>query len=755
MSYRSTILIVDDEPAGRAALEALLCGQGYQLAFARSGAEALEQATALGPDVILLDVMMPGLDGFEVCQRIRATPNLADVAVILLTALDDRDSRLRGLKAGADDFISKPFDRVELRARLRTITRLNRAHRLTVERSNFARVVDLSPNGLLVVDASETIRLANPAICQLLGAESEADVVGAALRTVIAPQAFDRTSEWLRGILAGPDQVAHFETTLSRRDGARVLVEADAGSFVWNSAAAAQIVVRDIAEHKQVEARAQREVARLVALRSIDAAITSGLDLNLTLGIILDQVVDHLQIDAAAVLLRAPYTQALAYMVARGVRRESLPQPQLPIGEGCAGYVALHRRLLHLPSADDDAAAAAQLQPPLGAEFPTYYGVPLIIKGQVEGVLELFHRHPHVPDAEWLHFLETIAGQTAVAVEHAMLFQSMQRSHAELTRAYDTTLEGWARALELRDKETEGHSQRVTELTVRLARRMGLSEAELAHIRRGALLHDIGKMGIPDNILLKPGPLTEEEWVIMRRHPDFAYDLLAPVAYLRPALDIPYCHHERWDGSGYPRGLRAEEIPLAARIFAVVDVWDALRYDRPYRAAWPEEQVRERIRELSGTHFDSRVVEVFMTLDVQEPVEARLAILIVDDDHDIVDALRRSLCDQYTVYTAGSGVEALETLAREEIAVILTDQRMPGLTGVQLLERARHIQPAALGIICSAHFDSAALGEALNLGTVRGFVHKPWRMAELRRRVSEVVLQYRAPDSNCVSLYTG
>jgi PAS domain S-box-containing protein len=753
MNHQSTILIVDDEPVGRAALEALLYGQGYRLAFAGGGAEALEQAAALGPDVILLDVMMPGMDGFEVCRRLRAAPNLADIAVVFLTALDDRESRLRGLEAGADDFISKPFDRVELRARLRAITRLNRAHRLTVERSNFARVVDLSPNGLLVVDANEKIRLANPAMCRLLGAESEMALLGTALDAIIAPEAVDRTSDALQSILAGPDQVARFETTLSRPDGARVLVEADAGSFVWESAAAAQVVVREIAERKQAEARARRETARLAALRSIDAAITSGLDLYLTLGVILDQAIDHLQIDAAAVLLRAPYTQTLEYAAVRGVRREALRQLQLPLGEGCAGYVALHRRLLRLPSLDN--AEATQLQPPLGEEFPAYYGLPLIIKGQVEGVLELFHRDLHAPDAEWLHFLETLAGQTAVAVEHAMLFQSMQRSHAELIRAYDTTLEGWARALELRDKETEGHSQRVTDLTVRLARRMGLNEAELAHIHRGALLHDIGKMGIPDSILLKPGPLTEEEWVIMRRHPTMAYELLAPVAYLRPALDIPYCHHERWDGSGYPRGLRGEEIPLAARIFMVVDVWDALRYDRPYREGWPEAQVRQRIRELSGTHFDPQVVEAFMSLNAEEPIETRLAVLVVDDDQDIADALRRSLCDQYTVYTAGSGMEALETLAREEIAVILTDQRMPGLTGVQVLERARHVQPAALGIICSAYLDSSALSEALNLGTVRGFIHKPWSIVELRLRVSEVAQQYRGPMRQSVDLQAG
>lgn len=178
----------------------------------------------------------------------------------------------------------------------------------------------------------------------------------------------------------------------------------------------------------------------------------------------------------------------------------------------------------------------------------------------------------------------------------------------------DATIEGWSRALDLRDKETEGHSQRVTELTLRLARSMGISEAELVHVRRGALLHDIGKMGIPDNILLKPDPLTEEEWEIMRLHPVLAYDMLSPIDYLRPALDIPYCHHEKWDGTGYPNGLKGEQILLAARIFAVVDVWDALRSERPYRPGWPENKVIEYIREQAGKHFDPTVVEVFLKM---------------------------------------------------------------------------------------------------------------------------------------------
>lgn len=211
-----------------------------------------------------------------------------------------------------------------------------------------------------------------------------------------------------------------------------------------------------------------------------------------------------------------------------------------------------------------------------------------------------------------------LAGQAAIAIDNMAMFDKVQHSHLELVLAYDATIEGWARALDLRDKETEGHSQRVTEMTLRLARALGMNEEKLVHIRRGALLHDIGKLGVPDSILLKAGPLTAEEWEIMRRHPQYAYEMLSSIAYLQPALDIPYCHHEKWDGTGYPRGLKGEQIPLAARIFAVVDVWDALSSDRPYRPAWPQEKVRAYLKEEAGKHFDPSIVEVFLKILEEE-----------------------------------------------------------------------------------------------------------------------------------------
>jgi putative nucleotidyltransferase with HDIG domain len=180
--------------------------------------------------------------------------------------------------------------------------------------------------------------------------------------------------------------------------------------------------------------------------------------------------------------------------------------------------------------------------------------------------------------------------------------------------AYDATIEGWSRALELRDQETEGHTLRVTDLTLKLAQLIGVRSGELTHIRRGALLHDIGKMGVPDRILLKPGKLNKDEWKIMKLHTVYAFEMLWPIEFLRPAIDIPHCHHERWDGTGYPRGLKDEQIPLSARVFAVVDVWDALTNERPYRDPWSKEDTVEYITTNIGKHFDPRVAETFLEM---------------------------------------------------------------------------------------------------------------------------------------------
>lgn len=355
-----------------------------------------------------------------------------------------------------------------------------------------------------------------------------------------------------------------------------------------------------------------RRLERLQALRTIELAIATNRDLCANLTVLLENITVQLRVDGAVFLLLNEDRQQLEFATSLGFHTSALTFSRLRLGEGMAGRAAQWREIMHVqdlrinPQFLVDAPMLAQ------EGFVGYVAAPLIAQGQVKGVLELFHRSPLNPDKEWLSFLDVLASQAAIAITSTTLFEDIQRANGELTQAYDSTIEGWSRALDLRDKETEGHTQRVTKMTVSLARAMGFGDDELAHIRRGALLHDIGKMGVPDHILLKPGKLTDEEWVIMQKHPVYAYELLFPITYLRPALDIPYCHHEKWDGTGYPRGLKGEQIPLAARIFAIVDVYDALTSDRPYRKAWSKERTIEHIRSLVGTHFDPQAVEMLL-----------------------------------------------------------------------------------------------------------------------------------------------
>lgn len=355
-----------------------------------------------------------------------------------------------------------------------------------------------------------------------------------------------------------------------------------------------------------------RQLQRLASLRAIDMAISSILDVRVTLGILLDHITAQLGVDAVDILLLNQRSQALEYAAGAGFRTDAIQRTLLHMNDGLPGHVLQQRAIVLVHDLAENPHFNKRSQILAGEGFVCYVGAPLIAKGQVKGVIEIFHRAPLDLDAEWRGFLETLAGQAAIAIDNAALFEELQRTNLDLSLAYDATIEGWSKALDLRDKETEGHTRRVVDMTLQLARAMAVSEDEMIHIRRGALLHDIGKMGIPDKILHKTGALSETEWEIMRQHPAFAYDMLYPISYLRLAINIPYCHHERWDGAGYPRGLKGEQIPLAARIFAVVDVWDAIISDRPYRKAWTPEEALVYIREQAGTHFDPRVAETFL-----------------------------------------------------------------------------------------------------------------------------------------------
>ncbi|MBI3150688.1 MAG: GAF domain-containing protein [Chloroflexi bacterium] len=358
------------------------------------------------------------------------------------------------------------------------------------------------------------------------------------------------------------------------------------------------------------------QLDHIQALHDIDMAITSNEEIGTVSGKVLDQAISQLEADAATLLVWNPVLNTLNSTARRGFRTSQSTAPFARLDDYITEGLLGRHDILAIPDLMHKNKA---VNVPLNEDFQAYFSAPLFAKGEFLGLLEIYHRHPHYPNASWVTFLENLAGQAAIAIHNSNLIQHLQNKNLELSVAYDTTLEGWAKALELRDMETEGHSRRVTDLSTRLAKRLGVPETEIVHLRRGAWLHDIGKIGIPDNILRKPGPLDETEWKIMRRHPELARQFLSSIPYLQQAISVPYSHHEKWDGSGYPLGLKGEEIPLQVRIFSIIDVWDALSSDRPYRKAWTKEKALQYIEEQSGHSFDPNVVLVFLNLCQEEP----------------------------------------------------------------------------------------------------------------------------------------
>ena len=454
----------------------------------------------------------------------------------------------------------------------------------------------------------------NRATLQLFGAQDKSELLSAMSRFVSNGALLDFQEE-LINIAEGKRQFS-WEGHNRTLDGRQLDVNLRWSAVPGYEETLSKVLVfiEDVTDRKLAEERSRLQLKRLLTLREIDSAITSSFDERFTLNLLVTRLASSLGVDAADVLLLNRYMNTLNYAAGYGF---SMPvvAAEIQISGNYAGEVIRERRIVAEPDLQNPARPFSREAIAAREGFKSYYGVPLVAKGEVKGLLEIFHRTRLAPDAEWLDFLETFASQAAIAIDNAQLFEGLQRSNFELGLAYDSTIEGWSRALDLRDRETEGHTQRVTELTVSLARQLGFSDEDVLQVRRGALLHDIGKMGVPDAILLKAGPLSEEEWVLMKKHPTFAYELLSPIRYLKSAaIDIPYCHHEKWDGTGYPRGLKGEQIPLAARIFSVADVWDALISDRPYRPAWTRERAVQYIRSQAGIQFEPRVVEAFIKM---------------------------------------------------------------------------------------------------------------------------------------------
>ncbi|HEY3312111.1 MAG TPA: HD domain-containing phosphohydrolase [Anaerolineales bacterium] len=630
MNQPVRILYVDDYPLDRELVRDALEKEnaGFELVEATSRAE-FETLLVLGDyDLVLSDFNILGFEGLQVLEAVHARD--ANIPVVIVTGTGSEEVAAEAIKRGAADYVIKSPKHIQhLPHTILTVLenkRLQAEHKraeiaLMKSEARYRQIIDTAQEGVWTIDGDNKTTFVNPRMAEMLG-YTVPEMTGAFMTNFMDDEWVVVATAKLEMRRRGMKEQHEFKFT--RKDGSSIwtlintnpIIDAD-GEYQG-----ALAMISDITERKRAEEKIQKQFEHLTALREIDRAITSNFNLHLNLTTLLIHAINQLHVDAAAVLLLDPHSLRLEYVAGLGFHTQAIEKTSLGLEEGYAGRAVINRQLVEISKLGEPDGAGPNKDYLAGEGFVSYYGVPLITRGQVKGVLEVYCRSPFSAwasgdsstSSEWLDFLNTLAGQAAIAIDNSTLLEGLERSNFELTEAYDATIEGWSRALDLRDRETEGHTRRVTELTLKLTRAFKLSETEMAQVRWGALLHDIGKMGVPDSILLKPGPLTVDEWAIMKKHPTQAFELLAPIRYLRQALDIPHYHHEKWDGSGYPLGLKGEQIPFTARIFAVVDVWDALSSDRPYRAAWSASMVREYIRNMSGIHFDPQVVKVFMQM---------------------------------------------------------------------------------------------------------------------------------------------
>jgi len=620
MGMRLNLLIIEDSEDDALLLLHELRRSDFDVSFERvDTALAMEEALLRGNwDAIIADYQMPQFSAPAALALMKH--HHEDLPFIIVSGKIGEEIAVESLKTGAHDFIVKgnlarlvPAVERELRE---SVIRRERKKADEALRK-LSRAVEQTADAVIITSSEGQIEYVNSAFEELTGYQAD-EVLGLTpriLKSGMHPEGY--YAELWSAITSGN---VYRSEIINRKKNGELYYQEEIITPVRDSRGSITHFVstgRDVTDRKKAEDKIAHQYQRLATLREIDKTITTSLDRKLTFSVILDQIISKLNVDAALVLQHDRKRKICDAVSIQGFRDTESADLSIKYGYGLPALACRERSIQFIP-----VIAESRLSDELRFElleregFVSYLAVPLMNKGQVEGVLEIFSRKPLHPDSEWLQFLESIAEQTSIAMSNAKLIEDLQLSNKDLAIAYETTLEGWSKALDLRDQETEGHTQRVTEMSLRLAQKLGLSENDLISIRRGALLHDIGKMGIPDSILLKPGPLSPAEWDIMRCHPLYAYELLSPIAYLDTAIDIPHYHHEKWDGTGYPYGLKGPEIPIAARIFSIIDVWDALSSDRPYRKGWPMEKVREYIKNEAGAHFDPSIVQEFLNLDM-------------------------------------------------------------------------------------------------------------------------------------------
>ena len=478
----------------------------------------------------------------------------------------------------------------------------------------YRSLVESSPIGILLASPKGEIISVNEATLKIIGSPSKEATKKINLLT-FPPIAKSSFASDFKKCLATEERVEN-QMYYTSKWGKKVYVRYTLTSIrgAKDELLGIQVLLDNVTNRMKRKNDIERQVKNLATINAINTALITRTDRDQMIKKVIEEIVKNLSVDAADLLIFDEPTLSLTCTAQYGFRSPAgKKKTVLRVGEGYAGEAALKREIVEIYNLAEKRGKALP-QRWQDENFSTYIGVPLLVKGRLKGILEVFHRSNEKRSQAWMDFFKTLAQQAAIAIDNHSLLSALRHSNIELELAYETTLEGWARALELRDYETKGHTERVANLTLELAQNLGVHGDKLAHIRRGALLHDIGKIAISDTILLKKGTPTPEEWQSIYQHPQYGYDMLKEIDYLKPSLDIVLYHHEKWDGSGYPRGLARERIPFSARIFAIVDVWDAIINERHYHEAWTRKEALIHIKRGAGIHFDPQVAKAFLQI---------------------------------------------------------------------------------------------------------------------------------------------
>lgn len=431
MPQISTILVVDDLPAIHQMIATLLRKDGYRLEFASNGEEALKKAEMLNPDLVLLDIMMPGMDGYEVCRRLRKTSHLAEIPIIMVTALGDRASRLKGLEAGADDFVTKPFDQSELGARVRAIIRLNRYRRLLAERARFDRLIELSPDGIMILDPNGLVRLANPSMRHMLGVDDDPQLIGQSILTFVESNHYLQCRTLLDTPVSGrqPQQI---ESVFVRRNGSAFPVEINAGQFEWDDLPMLQVVVREITERKKTEEALQQRNRELASLNHASHVFGASLDIQQVVSSILDETRLLFGATSSSIWLVEDATGDLVCWQATGQGNHELLNGRLASGEGLVGWTFATGEPVLVPDAQVDERHSRAIGQMTGLTHRAVLNVPLASKNDTFGVLQLVDTAPGRFELSDLHMAESLASIAAIAIENALLFRAGNQQRSQL-----------------------------------------------------------------------------------------------------------------------------------------------------------------------------------------------------------------------------------------------------------------------------------------------------------------------------------